>query len=87
MFGGADIAYVRNPGGGLFPHPSGVPNDYRCVWIWPDPYIDIPGYLPGIGTYIYRLEVRNPEDMEQNPPLGTDWYIAKIAIDAPDGIW
>ncbi|HDS30175.1 MAG TPA: hypothetical protein ENN67_03940, partial [Firmicutes bacterium] len=80
LVGACDIAFVNNVGGGIWPHPSREPDDY-WQWPWfPEPYVYIPGYLPGLCTYLYRCEVYHPDN--QGPPrLGSDYYIVKFEID------
>jgi len=81
-----DVACATNPGGQFEPYPGGEPDEYYFCGFDPAPYDDIPGYLPADCLYICRLEMRDPEDVwGAGMPLGTDFYVFKIAIEASDG--
>jgi hypothetical protein len=71
----------------LLPHPSGQPDDYVLPGFCTDGYEQIPDGLPGEWPYLFRLEINHPTDMSYGLPIAVDWYIAKIAIEAPDGEW
>jgi len=81
-----DLGHVCNPGGEFEPYPGGEPDEYYFCGFCPDPFDQIPGYLPADCPYVCRLEMRDPEHVwGAGKPLGTDFYIFKIAIEASDG--
>jgi len=82
-----DLLYVGGCGGNAQPHPSGLADDYGLGSFDTDAYELVPGWLPGEWTYLFIMEVANPKQPWWKLPLATDWYIADIAIEAPDGEW
>jgi len=82
-----DLLYVGGGGGNVYPHPSGLPDDYYIGDFDTYPYELVPGWLPGEWPYLFCVYVANPKKPWWKLPLATDWYIADIAIEAPDGEW
>jgi len=82
-----DLMYMVCVGSALEPHPNGNPNEYKRDSFDCKGYEALPGALPGKCTYLFRLEVLDPNLPWWPIPLGTDWYIFDVEIDAPDGEW
>ncbi len=82
-----DLLYQKNLGGNIFIHPSGDPDDYFLKDFDTWAYTKLPDAYPGEWTYLFKLEIRDPEKPWWPIPLGTDWYIAKIEIGELDGEW
>jgi hypothetical protein len=71
----------------ITPHPSGQPDDYVLPGFCTSGYEQVPDGLPGEWPYLFYLEIDHPTDMSYGLPIGRDFYIAKIAIEEPDGEW
>lgn len=82
-----NLPYFEGNGGLIKPHPEGQPDDYYLETFTVFVYTMIPGALPGEYAYLFRIEVRDPDNPNYPIPLGTDWIIKKIQIEAPDGTW
>jgi len=82
-----DLLYYGGAGGNAQTHPSGLPDDYCLGGFDTDAYELVPEWLPGEWTYLFTISVANPKKPWWKLPLATDFYIADIAIDAPDGEW
>jgi len=66
--------------------PSGLPDDYGLGSFDTDAYELVPEWLPGEWPYFFNIRIENPK----KPwwlPIAHDYYIADIAIEAPDGEW
>ncbi len=78
--------YGGSCGGDAKPHPSGLPDDYTNGAFNTKGYEWVPDWLPGEWPYIFAIRIENPK----KPwwlPIAHDFYIADIAIEAPDGEW
>jgi len=81
-----DIGCISNPGGQFEPYPGGQTDEYYFPGFTALPWENIPGCLPNDCLYVVRLEMRDPEHVWWPAiPLGTDFYIFKISIEASDG--
>ncbi len=81
-----DLLYVNCIGANAQQHSSGLPDDYGFTGFYADAYKLVPGWLPGEWPYFFNIRIENPK----KPwwlPIAHDFYIADIAIEAPDGEW
>jgi len=66
---------------------GGQPDDYVPPGFCTSGYEQFIDGLPGEWPYLFRLEIKHPTDLSYGVAIAEDWYIAKIAIEAPDGEW
>jgi hypothetical protein len=79
-----DLMYDSSPGGNLEKCPNGKVDEYGLGVFDTRSYKLLPGALPGEWPYIFRLQIKDP-NKPWGDKLGTDFYIAKIAIGPSDG--
>ena len=68
------------------PHPSGQPDDYVLAGFCTYGYEKIIDGLPGEWPYLIKF-IAHKGPTGTSEIVGVDWYIMKIAIEAPDGEW
>jgi len=82
-----DLLYVCCGGGDLYPHPDGEPDDYWAMDFCFEGPVYYPSGLPGEWPYIFKVEIFDPDEPAYGLPIGTDYYIAEVALGALDGEW
>jgi hypothetical protein len=79
-----DVMYQLNWGGNVFPHPSGIEDEYWMKDFNSYPYSELPNAFPGSYPYLYGLSVFGVEE-PNSIPIGREYYIAYIDIAESDG--
>jgi len=85
--GVTDFIDVGWTGMGIYPHPSGDPDDFRIVAEYFGFYQNLPNAYPGTYPIICVMNVYNPDDPSATSPVGQDIYIANFEYAAADGQW